>query len=720
MSQIPEALQPLIDALPTLFGRLIASPKGARLLGIPPISWIVRSAVRSRARQLIDAPIAPVVAPPAIPRTTLQAKLDGIARDVVETLGYFAAMVATYDHGDILAIKSIYMDPAVASQDQLQYWEQEVSRFTSRPVSLLDPAVARVDVRDPAFAENLSYIAANTLQPQIRNDLHCLFVPIVPDAARPVLAEIQILLGIRQVVAIPFFQEATAEDGRVVRELVGNLFALKRDQITQRDVAVLSAFGRQAASALQNERLNLQVRLVQELVVEIQRNLESEERILELIASGVVEQLGYVGAMVTTVDTDNTLPIRSFSLDPNAAASARRQLSEYIGAMSAANPQQRRISLESDQRVNLNVAAAHAQRPLAGVDLYALLTPALAEGQRAILAQAQRALRIRHVIAIPFYLPTSETNDVPELVGTLMAFSRSRFFSRGEIQLLQAFAQQAAVGIHNAQIYRRSESRRKAAEIFGKMAFSASASAHALRNHVGAVRTNLQLIRMVDQLAPEQRREVFEHIPAMIDRLTNATELLDHLDRPSQIEPESATDLVECLHKALRRVADQQASWVNVEYDQPLQPLHTVPDMLSEAFKVLIKNAVEAVEERFSSELANGQAARPRQLLVRARQHSPTTIEVVIRDNGQGIRREHVRRIFDLGWTTKKGVGYGFGLFWTIDYIEGLGGRIEVESTWGEGTTFRLWLPCLPASIPHTSTAHSESVTPDPGILKPE
>jgi sensor histidine kinase regulating citrate/malate metabolism len=35
----------------------------------------------------------------------------------------------------------------------------------------------------------------------------------------------------------------------------------------------------------------------------------------------------------------------------------------------------------------------------------------------------------------------------------------------------------------------------------------------------------------------------------------------------------------------------------------------------------------------------------------------------------------------------------GFGLFWTKDYIEGLGGSIEVESTYKSGTAFSLMLP---------------------------
>jgi signal transduction histidine kinase len=49
-------------------------------------------------------------------------------------------------------------------------------------------------------------------------------------------------------------------------------------------------------------------------------------------------------------------------------------------------------------------------------------------------------------------------------------------------------------------------------------------------------------------------------------------------------------------------------------------------------------------------------------------------------------------RIFEMRWTTKS-TGLGFGLFWAKDYIEGLGGRVEIESVWQEGTTARVFIP---------------------------
>ena len=38
--------------------------------------------------------------------------------------------------------------------------------------------------------------------------------------------------------------------------------------------------------------------------------------------------------------------------------------------------------------------------------------------------------------------------------------------------------------------------------------------------------------------------------------------------------------------------------------------------------------------------------------------------EVVLRDNGIGIKAKNLKKIFDLGWSSKEGRGMGFGLFW--------------------------------------------------------
>lgn len=65
---------------------------------------------------------------------------------------------------------------------------------------------------------------------------------------------------------------------------------------------------------------------------------------------------------------------------------------------------------------------------------------------------------------------------------------------------------------------------------------------------------------------------------------------------------------------------------------------------------------------------------------------------IEVEDNGCGIREEDIKRIFDPFFTTRP-TGTGLGLSITKRIIEDHGGKVEVESTWANGTKFKIYLP---------------------------
>ncbi len=67
-------------------------------------------------------------------------------------------------------------------------------------------------------------------------------------------------------------------------------------------------------------------------------------------------------------------------------------------------------------------------------------------------------------------------------------------------------------------------------------------------------------------------------------------------------------------------------------------------------------------------------------------------MEIRVEDSGVGIKPEHLSRIFDLYFTTKeRGTGIGLSMVYRI--IQMHDGEVEVQSTPGRGTTFRVLLP---------------------------
>jgi signal transduction histidine kinase len=103
------------------------------------------------------------------------------------------------------------------------------------------------------------------------------------------------------------------------------------------------------------------------------------------------------------------------------------------------------------------------------------------------------------------------------------------------------------------------------------------------------------------------------------------------------------------------------------------------PTMLRQVFLNLALNACQAMPGGGTLRITAG-AARGRR------------VEISVEDTGSGIRPEHLGRIFDLYFTTReKGSGIGLSMVYRIVQLHD--GEIEVQSTEGRGTTFRISLP---------------------------
>jgi signal transduction histidine kinase len=85
-----------------------------------------------------------------------------------------------------------------------------------------------------------------------------------------------------------------------------------------------------------------------------------------------------------------------------------------------------------------------------------------------------------------------------------------------------------------------------------------------------------------------------------------------------------------------------------------------------------------------------------------------------VQDTGVGIPEEHMPRLFEPFFTTRKGKGVGLGLSVVYGIVQEHGGSIEVTSHAGEGTTFSVKLPIHPMSAKRKSEGDDREFRQDP------
>jgi signal transduction histidine kinase len=172
------------------------------------------------------------------------------------------------------------------------------------------------------------------------------------------------------------------------------------------------------------------------------------------------------------------------------------------------------------------------------------------------------------------------------------------------------------------------------------------------------------------------RRECSKSVRDLRALGRTGTEELFYVDVQSSIEA--------ALRLAGPEVARNVAVWVELA-DVP--GVLASESRLCQVFINLLVNAAQAMVDRPIAE---------REIRVGMRSDDPAgLVGVDVSDTGFGIVDADLGRIFDPFFTTKRS-GTGLGLSISKESVENMGGRIDVVSTRGVGTTFTVWLPTMP------------------------
>ncbi len=225
--------------------------------------------------------------------------------------------------------------------------------------------------------------------------------------------------------------------------------------------------------------------------------------------------------------------------------------------------------------------------------------------------------------------------------------------------------------------------------------------AHEINTPVGAIHSmHDTLVRAVGKLRKTISDSVGDDHPATA-KLVKALEVIDEANRVIDSGTQRVTEIVRRL-RAFARLDEAELKTVDIheglddtlmlmhhelkrgvtierDYGE-LQPIPVYPGRLNQVFLNVINNARQAMDNQGTITIST--------------RLSEQQITIRIGDTGPGIAPDHLKRIFDPGFTTKGvGVGTGLGLSIVYQIIEDHRGEITVESTVGEGTTFTITLP---------------------------
>jgi signal transduction histidine kinase len=491
--------------------------------------------------------------------------------------------------------------------------------------------------------------------------------PVMERNITPIAEEPDFYKGLASYLALPLI---------VKDEVIGvlSLYTKEEHDFTQEEVESLETLVGQAAIAIHEAQLYEETERRRREAEELARVAQSLTETLDMTAVGdrivtsVCKLFDVKASTLRLIQPDGSL---------RAIASSGEAFAQAPGGQTI------------HSRKGLTTRAVAEGKPLWSADVLSDPTIALTDPMRAYQLESGN----RSVIAVP--LRAHE-----KIIGALALSDKTgRTYSGNDVALLQTFADQAALALENARLFDEvkqniEDLQQKTSELErankAKDEFLSIVS-HELRTPLNVVIGYSAMLQegILGEVNPKQE----EVLGKMLDRANDQLKLINSILQATQIgagtvsvirENVSLKEFIEEL-KSRYDFPFKKEITLQWQYSSELPLLNTDSDKLKHILQNIIDNAIKFTEKG--------------RIIVSVQSMSESgTIEFKVTDTGVGIPKAMQPVIFEMfrqvdSSENRPFEGVGLGLYIVKKLAEILGGKVEVESEEGQGSTFIVTLP---------------------------
>ncbi len=247
-------------------------------------------------------------------------------------------------------------------------------------------------------------------------------------------------------------------------------------------------------------------------------------------------------------------------------------------------------------------------------------------------------------------------------------------YGTDDFEILRAMTTQAAVQMITIRL---SENlmQIKEVEVFSRMSSFIMHDLKNLTNSLSLISQNAK--HNIEN--PEFQKDAIRSIDGIVRRMKGLIEKLSDIPKGLEINRQPV-DIKYVVGKAIKKIpCDSDKDVIITEEIAPVGPVYIDPEAMEMVLHNLISNAYEAIEQDGTINIS---AVADKQ-----------KVRISVKDNGKGMTRQFVKNELFKPFSTTKKKGFGIGLFQCKAVVEAHGGKIDIVTAEGDGTTFTLTLP---------------------------